>query len=252
MPKPITITKEVRKKALADFTQMLDSIKVFDGTFKYNKSYCYEVDNVTVCYTQEAYRKIVALVMEFDTEVGWHGTASRINDNEYLIDDILVYPQEVTGSTVKTDQAKFENWLYGELDDDTFNKIRTHGHSHVNMGVSPSSVDDTHRQKLVDQLEGDMFYIFSIWNKSLQAYTLVYDLKRNLLFDNDEIDVKMLGNESTNAFLTDAKEKVQKPTFMSYSEKFKGANHRALGMNKATTATHRHAVGMEGGYPWEF
>ena len=35
-------------------------------------------------------------------------------------------PQEVTVSTVNTDQAAYTEWLYG-LDDDTFNKIRMQG-----------------------------------------------------------------------------------------------------------------------------
>ena len=83
-------------------------------------------------------------------------------------------------------------------------------HSHVNMGVSPSGVDDTHRQKILDQLEPDMFYIFMIWNKSLAVHTLIYDMAHNILYEDADVDVKLLGDDGMDEFLADAKEKVQK------------------------------------------
>ena len=212
VPKPITITKEMKKKALADFTEMLKDAELLDGSLEYYSDFDYEEGSAIVWHTQEAYRKIITLITEFESEVGWHSTASRINDDEFLIEDILVYPQSVTGSTVNTDQMEYTNWLHG-LDDDTFNKLRGHGHSHCNMGVFPSGVDDKHRQQIVNQLKGDMFYIFTIWNKSLDTYTLVYDMKRNRFYDNDEIEIKVLGDENMEKFLVDAKAKVSKSTY---------------------------------------
>lgn len=211
---PITLTKAMKKKALAEFTEMLKDAEVLDGCIEYSKSFEYDDSSVTIWYTQEAYRKIVALITEFDSEVGWHGTVSRINDDEFLIEDIFVYPQSVTGCTVNTDQMEYTNWLHG-LDDDTFNKTRMHGHSHCNMGVSPSGVDDKHRQQLVDQLNGDMFYIFTIWNKSLNTHTLLYDMKRNRLYDNDEIFIKVREDEGMDDFMLDAQTKVRKSSYNS-------------------------------------
>ena len=86
------------------------------------------------------------------------------------------------------------------------------GHSHVNMGVSPSGVDDKHRQQILDQLEKDMFYIFMIWNKSLTVHTLVYDMARNVLYEDKDVDVRLFGGESMDEFLDDARAKVQKKT----------------------------------------
>jgi hypothetical protein len=171
-----------------------------------------------VWLTQEAYRKIVALVTGFSDEVGWHGTVSRVGDincageNEFIIEDIFVYPQEVTDSTVNTDQMAYTDWLY-KLDDKTFNKIRMQGHSHCNMGVSPSGVDNKHRQKILDQLEKDMFYIFMIWNKSLSVHTLIYDMAQNILYEDEDVDVKLIGDDDMDEFLADAKAKVQKPGY---------------------------------------
>ena len=224
MPRPIIMTKEMKQKALSDFSAMLKGMKMTDGKLCYSTSFKYEDERATVWLAPEAYRKIVALLTEFSDEVGWHGTVSRFGDNEFVIDDIFVYPQEVTGSTVNTDQDAYTKWLY-EFDDDDFNNLRMHGHSHVNMGVSPSGVDDKHRQQILDQLEPDMFYIFMIWNKSLTMHTLIYDMARNILYEDKDVDVKLLSGEDLADFLAYAKTKVQKrgyKTFKSGSKKSKG------------------------------
>ena len=218
MPKPIVLTEEIKLKAIEDFSTILDGTKMSDGKLSYNKSFSYEAGNATVWLTPEAYRKTIALVTEFSDEVGWHGTVSRVGDannagsNEFIIEDVFVYPQEVTGSTVNTDQEAYTKWLYG-LDDGTFNKIRMHGHSHCNMGVSPSGVDDKHRQQILDQLEPDMFYIFMIWNKSLSVHSLIYDMARNVMYEDEDIGVKLLAGDGMDEFLADAKKKVQKLSY---------------------------------------
>jgi hypothetical protein len=78
------------------------------------------------------------------------------------------------------------------------------------MGVSPSGVDDKHRKKILGQLEPDMFYIFMIWNKSLSIHALVYDMTKNILYENPDVEVKLPGDECLDEFLADAKKKVKK------------------------------------------
>jgi len=124
---------------------------------------------------------------------------------------IFVYPQEVTGATVNTDQKTYTEWLYG-LDDDTFSQIRMQAHSRVNMGVSSSGVDNKHRQQILDQLEPDMFYVFMIWNKSLTVHTLIYDMARNILYEDNDVSIKLIDDEGMDEFPADANKKVQKPT----------------------------------------
>ena len=212
MSRPIILTEEMKQRAREDFAAVLDCLIMPDGKLNYSNSFTYKDTNAVVWLTPEAYKKTLALVTEFSDEVGWHGTVSRLGENEFTIEDIFVYPQEVTGSTVNTDQKEYTNWLY-KLDDDTFNKIRMQGHSHVNMGVFPSGVDDKHRQQILEQLEPDMFYIFMIWNKSLTVHTLVYDMARNVLYEDKDVEVKLLDGEELEDFITDAKEKVQKQVF---------------------------------------
>ena len=209
MSRPIIMTEKMKQQAREDFASMLDTVKMSDGKLSYSKSFEFKDASAIVWLTPEAYKKILALVTEFPDEVGWHGSVSRTGDNEFIIEDIFVYPQEVTGSTVNTDQEAYTNWLY-ELDDDTFGKIRMQGHSHVNMSVSPSGVDDKHRQQILEQLEQDMFYIFQIWNKSLSVHTLIYDMARNVLYEDKDVEVNLLGCDGMDEFLADAKEKVKK------------------------------------------
>jgi membrane-anchored protein YejM (alkaline phosphatase superfamily) len=60
-----------------------------------------------------------------------------------------------------------------------------------------------------------MFYIFMVWNKSLTVHTLVYDMGRNILYEDDDVDVMLLNNEDMEEFLEDAQKKVQKKSHSS-------------------------------------
>ena len=208
MPKPIRITDDMKQKAQHEFAELLAELKMSDGKINYSKKFQYEKAAAVLWLSPLAYRKMVALVTACPDEVAWHGSVIRQAKNEFIIEDIFVYPQEVTGSTVNTDQERYTQWLY-EFDDDAFRKMRLQGHSHVNMGVSPSGVDSGHREKILDQLDADMFYIFMIWNKALKSHTLIYDMENNILYEDGDITVKIVGDEDMDTFLADAEEKVQ-------------------------------------------
>jgi hypothetical protein len=254
--RPIILTEEIKQTAQQEFAELLASSKMSDGEISYSKSFKYRDDcKAVVLITPEAYNKMLTLVTEFSDEVGWHGTASRSGEGVYIIEDIFVYPQEVTGSTVTTDQFAYSEWLY-ELDDDTFNKIRMQGHSHVNMGVRPSGVDDKHRQQILEQLEADMFYIFMIWNKSLSVHTLIYDMQRNILFEDDDVTVQLLGDDGMDDFLADAQAKVQKKSYSSKktTAEAKNQNGEQLGLGDDFGLPEDHPCfqcGLFEEYDWE-
>lgn len=225
MSKPIRITNSLKKEAQAEFAALLEGLKMSDGEISYSKAYTYKDAAAILWLTPVAYSKTVALVTAFSDEVAWHGTVTRKAANEFIVEDIVVYPQEVTGATVNTDQERYSTWLYA-FDDDSFNKMRMQGHSHVNMGVSPSGVDSGHREKILDQLDDNMFYIFMIWNKSLKTHTLIYDMENNILYDDKDVTVKIIGDDSMDAFLADAEKIVQKkkpPVYKVKPQKNKGA-----------------------------
>lgn len=178
-------------------------------------------DEATVIFSDKAYAKMIALVSMFDSEVAWHGTVERKDNNTFLIKDIFVYPQQVTGVTVTTDQEEYSQWLYG-LDDETFNSLKFQAHSHVNMGVSPSSTDISDQEKIVKQLESDMFYIFMIINKKNDIYISIYDYLNNIHYGTDDVYIRT-ESDDIMSFIEEAFDLVKKPTplrdVMSYESK---------------------------------
>lgn len=212
MSKMIKLTPEYISEISKDFESSLHGAKIVDGKISYTKTFGYINRKATVYFTEMAWLKMQTLIREFDKEVAWHGVAYRGEDeskDEYYITDIMVYPQEVTGATVNTDQEKYEMWLMMH-EDDVFNNIRMQGHSHVNMGTNPSGVDTTHQEKILAQLEDDMFYIFMIWNKRGEKTIKIYDLAKNILFDGIDVTVEVKDDGTgISAFLAEAKRMVQ-------------------------------------------
>lgn len=136
-----------------------------------------------------AWCKMMSLVMEYGTEVEWHGLTERVSENAYRIYDIISFPHKVTSVTVTSDQNEYNEWICN-LDDDTFNHIGMHGHSHVNMGTTPSSVDNDYRENVVKDLTENVkegFYVFGIWNKKNECTLEIYDVKNNIVYEDDDI-----------------------------------------------------------------
>ena len=213
--KPITITQSDKDQMRADFEKALETLRLTDGSFTFTRSFTAKEpkpeDRPMICYTPDAYLKMQLLVSHFDSEVGWHGLVKRLEENVWLVYDVLVYDQIVTGATVNTDQEGYVEFLKN-LTDEQANNMFFHGHSHVNMGVFASTVDMEHRKGLVEAAEPDGFWIFQIWNKKNEISTALYDLKNNLLYDTKDIDLCILFEDgSTNlSFNADADKHVRK------------------------------------------
>jgi hypothetical protein len=218
MAKIIKLGEEYREELRKEFEEALQNLKLSDGKMTFTKSFGAIQRRARLNFTPLAWQKMSALVREFDKEVAWHGIAFRSDDpekDEYTVSDILVYPQEVTGATVTTDQAKYQTWLMSH-DDEVFNNIRMQGHSHVNMAVSPSGVDTALYDRILDQLDDTMFYIFLIWNKRGERTVKIYDLLKNVLFETADVDIAILGDGfDMDAFLADAKGKVLNRVYVS-------------------------------------
>ena len=151
-----------------------------------------QLEEPKVYITAEAYVKLRKLVDDTTTEIGWYGTVTKMPGFEsvFVIDDILVYPQTVTGATcVQDDDRVFEFEL--NLSTDQVNRKRLHGHSHVNMGVTPSGVDEQFYQDILTQV--DDYFIVMITNKSGAYYTRFYDMQNNILYTGIPVQV-MLDN----------------------------------------------------------
>lgn len=147
--------------------------------------------SIKVLMTPLAYTKMQFIVETCEAEVAWRGAARRLNDNEFLIEDVFLLKQTVTGTSVDIKaEDNIEAILQMEraagikLDEMNDRGLYFHGHSHVNMGVSPSSVDEGDRQRTIDT--NVPFYIWMIWNKKNDISCCVY---LNLNTEEEEIVV---------------------------------------------------------------
>lgn len=122
--------------------------------------------------TPKALNDMTIMVDECDTEIGWMGMVDRI-DYTFIIRNVFLTKQEVSAASVDLDKADFADKLIGmEIDD--MNRIRFWGHSHVNMGTTPSGTDVNELKEFVQ--DGAEYFISGIFNKSGQAsFTLLFD-----------------------------------------------------------------------------
>lgn len=221
MSKPIKLTDELISAITAEFVETVKKAKMSDGKVNYTKNFKWEGDEkAQIVFSAVAYAKMVMLIQGFETEVAWHGVVFRDEKepNRFYITDIMVYPQIVTGGTANTEQIPYQNWLYAH-DDEVFNNIRMQGHSHVNYSTNPSSVDIVHQEKILSQIDDDMFYIFMIWNKKFEKTIKIYDLANNTLYETGDVEI-YIGDEGCdlNAFVKASKELVKiQPTTYGYN-----------------------------------
>ncbi|MBQ0014743.1 MAG: hypothetical protein KBS82_05425 [Oscillospiraceae bacterium] len=233
MSKIIKMTQDYIEKCKQDFCDALnkeleENKKVADGKITFTHMLPTVEEKANIYFSSVAWLKMKLLVSEFSSEVAWHGLAERGGEgtNDYYITDILVYPQEVTGATVNTDQEGYEKWLM-ELDDEVFNSVRMQGHSHVNMGTTPSTVDISHQERILEQLDDDMFYIFLIWNKKDEHTAKIYDMQKNILFEDKDIEIGFLEDdidicsfiENYETVVTTKKYTYQTPTYKGSEDK---------------------------------
>jgi hypothetical protein len=109
----------------------------------------------------------------------------KVSKTQYIITDILVYPQTVTGATANTDDTEYALWVNSVPDKD-FNLMRGQGHSHVNMGVSPSSVDTNYYTDLLQTMRKG-YYLFMITNKRGDMHLQLVDIDANKVYESTDI-----------------------------------------------------------------
>ena len=146
-----------------------------------------------VTFSQIAWAKQLELVDKFKTEVQWHGTVTRTAKNTFRVDDILLFPHEVSAASVDSVQEEFEAWL-DTLPNDIFLKNRIHGHSHVNFGITPSGKDEDVKRRLLGNLgkprdNYDPFYIFIILNKRGEVNCQIHDITNDVHYKAHEVQV---------------------------------------------------------------
>jgi len=214
MSKAIKLTDQVISEIKEEFCNMLATGKFADGKVNYS----YNMNNIdrkaNLIFSEMAWLKTSAIVQEFSTEVAWHGTARRGEDDDYYVDDIIMYPQVVTGTTVDLDKERSFEWMTS-LSDEVYANMKMHGHSHVNMGVTPSSTDlKFYKEEILDELNDDSFYIFMIMNKKHDITVKIYDYRKNIFFDTADVNVSVLDDGiGVESFVSMAKSNVRTKTY---------------------------------------
>ena len=180
------IREQIKQKLIEQYDSTTymntDTIKVQVNISELLDLYVKEnnIPEPTVYITTQAYTKMRMLVDKTTTEIGWYGTVTKVPGltGVYVIEDIIVYPQKVTGATCEQlDNKMFEFEM--SLTTDQVNHKRFHGHSHVNMGTCPSGVDESFYQDLLSQVTD--YFIITITN-SVIAITFRYKFINFLFF----------------------------------------------------------------------
>lgn len=129
---------------------------------------------------------IQSMVRVHDTEVGFLGVVDKIDSKTYLIRDIF-YPkhQLATGATCEiSSEGTYEMAmnLMGKGQECDVPKVMFWGHSHVNMGVTPSSQDETQGFNMATE-DGVEYFIRGIFNKKGDYGITLYDAISGVIFD---------------------------------------------------------------------
>lgn len=209
--------------------QLLARFKEYLSTMKFSKKLSFEAaveeqkleEKVFVTFSAIAYIKMRELVDRHPYEVGWYGLIDKIAPKEYRVEDIVVYPQVVTSTTVKEDEEVWDD----SATPDEIRRRHFHGHSHVNMNVSPSETDLAHRSNLTQLLGPNDFYLFFITNARCEISAELYDLADNAVYENDDIqfDVDLGNNSMLSGFIEESNARIKR---VSVINQFKNENKK--------------------------
>ena len=230
--RPIVITEEYltqfREQAAASIAEQLDktfstlasqrnSISIPSIKFEQKLDTERKLETpIQLNFSGIAYAKQLSLIQNCASEIAWHGTVTTNEERtQFTIENIQVYPQTVTSTTVVTDEAKYQQWKQ-LLNDDDYNSLRFQAHSHVNMATAPSGVDRNLYENVLQSLSNDSFYIFMIANKKMEVYVEIYDLKNNAYYSNNDISITVEGIRLKNWYDAQYEAHITKPVVPTY------------------------------------
>lgn len=127
-----------------------------------------------VTITNEAWNKMWEMVNMSDIEIAWRGLVVK-QENGYYIYDVMLYPQRQEPCYVEADMKHYNEWLKENMD--ILDRMRFHGHSHVNFQCSPSSTDMEEYDQLWEEAQQteNNFTIQMILNKKGEWWLYVID-----------------------------------------------------------------------------
>lgn len=167
-----------------------------------------------VFYTAEVYDQIKFLIAHCEKEVGWLGLVETTG-NDYLVTTIYVPEQEVHGAETDIDNdamAALANEILDANEDPS--KLFYWGHSHVNMGVSPSGQDE---QQVDEYLVNCPRFIRGIYNKKGDSKVDIFLREEGIVWQccENRIYSPGIGEEQMAAFKKLIATNVKESTFPS-------------------------------------
>ena len=206
------INPKMSKQDLLNYLADLTEVPIKNNTISislddYIAEKTKDIPDPIIEFTPQAYIAMMNIVHHTSKEIAWHGLVKK-KDSKYIIYNILVYPQIITTTTVDSDEELYPEWIIQQAPH--LNKMRMQGHSHVNMGVSPSGTDLTYYEDMLTQI--DDFYIFLIVNKSQDLHVRFYDIENNILFINPPCTVQG-SSQSIQALKKVLKENVKEKSY---------------------------------------
>ena len=139
-----------------------------------------------ICIKTEALIKMKAYVDNCDKEVAWLCIVDSFDDDTYIIEDTVLFKQEVSATTTDICEIAMNDYasnLIATGQIELYNKIRGWGHSHVNMAVYASGTDESTFKDFYMPCE---FFIRIICNKKGELKLDFVDCVKEIRFDNIE------------------------------------------------------------------
>ncbi len=215
MKKTWVCAQKQQTKIKEELLKQLDNITLTNTTLKLSvdledliKETTEEVIDPTIYITADAYIKMITLIQEYDTEVAAHFLVRNI-DRQYIIRDVLIFPQTVTGITADGVDIDYQTWLHN-IPEEQFKELRGHVHSHVEMDVTPSGVDEHYYTGLMSQVPD--YYLTMVINKKQDYHIRLYDVTNNILYTELTFKILLSDDKTVSDWLADYKELIVKPT----------------------------------------
>lgn len=142
----------------------------------------------TITFKPLCWQKMKELVKASGDEIAWHGFVKREN-MDFTVYDIIMYPQYNSAARTESDEEEYSKWILRQYDFENFCDMKLHGHSHVNMGCTPSGTDMQFRQNILKNLKKDSFYIFIIMNKQGSFTIELYDYVTQTVYEASDMTI---------------------------------------------------------------
>lgn len=214
-----------------------------------------------VIISKKAGRKMDYIIDTVPTEVGWLGTVNKtIEDGGevYTITDVFVPEQLVAAATCEIKSPGRSQLAmdllkkYGDEEGEKIiNSLQFWGHSHVNMGVSPSGQDDS----MILEFKTRDFFIRGIFNKKGDIKMDIYDFKNNIKYldVNPEFESDITDEEKSELDIA-IKEKLKPITYQTTYNPTKASSFKSKAGNSGYYNPYKYSASdyWDTGYHYPF